>query len=262
MSAGESVLNKIVAARRISVAKDKESISLAALKERRSSETPLSISAVLKEPGTGLIAEAKTSSPSRGTIRSDLGITDIVEMYESAGASALSILTEPDFFSGSWTHLRAAREFCSLPILCKDFIIDEWQLYMARTIGADAVLLIAAVLDDLELKKMIDTAHELEMEVLTEAIDGEELRRVLDSKTDVIGINNRDLHTLKVDLNVSLTLLEGLPRDRPVVVESGIFNRVDVERLEKNGADGILVGTALMESDDVVAKVKELLGKD
>ncbi len=257
----ESVLNKIVAARRLSVAKDKQAVDMAWLQEQARFGLPMSLSHAVKEPGTRLIAEVKTASPSRGTIRADMPVAEVVEIYENAGASALSILTEPDFFNGSWLHLRAARDFSGLPVLCKDFIIDEFQLYMARANGADAVLLIAAALDDLELKKLIKKAHNLEMEVLTEAINKTELERVVASQTDLIGINNRDLHSLKVNLNVSLELLDDIPRDRPIVVESGIFSRDDVERLEKEGADGILVGTALMESDDITAKVKELLGQ-
>ncbi|MDP1809553.1 MAG: indole-3-glycerol phosphate synthase TrpC [Actinomycetota bacterium] len=258
----ESVLNKIVAARRESVAKDKQTVDQDWIRLHSKMEIPLSLSAVVKESGTSLIAEAKSTSPSLGVIRADTPLVEVVEAYEDAGASAISILTEPDFFGGSWLHLRAARAFCGLPLLCKDFIIDEFQLYMARANGADAVLLIAAALDDLELKKLIKQAHKLEMEVLTEAINKQELDRVLASQTDLIGINNRDLHTLKVNLNVSYELLEGIPHDRPIVVESGIFTRDDVERLENKGADGMLVGTALMASDNITAKVKELLGKD
>lgn len=258
----DSVLNKIIAARRVSVAKDKETVDPRWLEQQVKKDIPLSLSAAIKEPGTSLIAEAKSASPSLGVIRADAPIVEVVEVYEAAGASAVSILTEPDFFGGSWFNLRASREFCGLPLLCKDFIIDEFQLRMARANGADAVLLIAAALDDLELKKLIKQAHKLEMEVLTEAINKEELDRVLAGGTDLIGINNRDLHTLKLDLNVSYKLLEGIPHDRPIVVESGIFTRDDVERLENKGADGMLVGTALMASDDIGAKVKELLGKD
>lgn len=258
----DSVLNKIIAARRASVAKDKLTVDPGWLERQVKTEIPLSLSAAIKEPGTSLIAEVKSASPSLGIIRADTPIVEVVEAYEAAGAAAISILTEPDFFGGSWFSLRAARNFSGLPLLCKDFIIDEFQLYMARANGADAVLLIAAALDDLELKKLIKQAHKLEMEVLTEAIDKQELDRVLASQTDLIGINNRDLHSLKVDLTVSYQLLEGIPHDRPIVVESGIFTRDDVERLENKGADGMLVGTALMASDNITAKVKELLGKD
>jgi len=258
----DSVLDKIITARKVSIAKEKQATDPSWIQRQAKMEIPLSLSAAIKEPGTSLIAEVKSASPSLGIIRADTPIVEVVEAYETAGAAAISILTEPDFFGGSWFSLRAARNFSGLPLLCKDFIIDEFQLYMARANGADAILLIAAALDDLELKKLIKQAHKLEMEVLTEAIDKQELDRVLASQTDLIGINNRDLHSLKVDLNVSYQLLEGIPHDRPIVVESGIFTRDDVERLENKGADGMLVGTALMASDNITAKVKELLGKD
>ena len=257
-----SVLEEIVAKRRVAVAGDKERFADSPLKRPADMGKPLSLGAAVRAPGLSLIAEAKTASPSRGRIRDNLSIEEIVRLYESAGASALSILTEPEYFNGDWSHLRAAKAASRLPVLCKDFIIDEFQLLLAEANGADAVLLIAASLNDETLGRLIDAAHKLGMEVLTEVINASELDRVLASRTDLIGINNRDLHTLDVNMNVSLELLRGIGHDRPIVVESGIFTREDAAKLEKQGADGILVGTALMESDDIAAKLKELLGKD
>lgn len=257
----ESVLNKIVESRKESIARDKGAIDLKSLEKIVDLDMPRSLTKTIQEPGISLIAEVKMASPSRGVIRDDIPAVEIMLQYEAAGASALSILTEPDHFNGNWLYLRTARDFCGLPILCKDFIIDEFQLHMARANGADAVLLIAAILDDLQLNKLIKAAHKLEMEVLTEAINREELDRVLASKTDMIGINNRDLHTLEIDMERGLELLENIPHDRPVVMESGISTHEDVLKLEKLGADGILVGTSLMESDDITAKVQGLLGK-
>lgn len=257
-----SVLTRIVEARRESV--DGEIVeSSRELLEKQALDNPtVSLSKTIKkQPQISLIAEIKTASPSKGTIRKNIPIGALAQIYSGAGASALSVLTEPDFFNGHWLYLRTARKYTDVPIMCKDFIIDEFQLLMARANGADAVLLIAAILDDAQLQNMITKAHELNLEVLTEAITAEEFERVLASETDLIGINNRNLHTLKVDLNLSYDLLKNFKDERPVIVESGIFEREDVERLEKAGADGILVGTALMESDDIAKKVKELLGK-
>lgn len=256
----DSVLKKIVEARRLSVAKDKQTIDPDSLSKSSEPHLPLSLASAMKKPGIQLIAEVKSASPSRGTIRKEMSVVDVVHTYEAAGASAISILTEPDHFGGSWKRLKTARGACALPIICKDFIIDEFQVRMARANGADAILLIAAALNDSELNELISQAHELGLEVLTEAINKEELDRILAGKSDVIGINNRNLHTLEVNLNVSLDLLKNLPGDRPIVVESGIFKRHDVERLENAGADGMLVGTALMESANIGGKIKELLG--
>ncbi len=257
-----SVLNRIIEARRSSVDGEIVESSRELLEKQALDNTTLSLSkAILERPQISLIAEIKTASPSKGTIRKNIPIGTLAQIFSGAGACALSVLTEPDFFSGHWLYLRTAKKYADVPIMCKDFIIDEFQLLMARANGADAVLLIAAILDDTQLQDMITIAHELKMEVLTEAINEEELERVLASKTDLIGINNRNLHTLKVDLNLSYDLLKNLKDERPVIVESGIFERHDVVRLEKAGADGILVGTALMESDDIGKKVKELLGK-
>ncbi len=259
----ESVLNKIVANRRESIAREKQTVDIDALKNQaRLHDTRSLTTAIQKQKEISLIAEIKTASPSKGTIRDDMSIAKIAETYARAGASAFSVLTEPDFFNGQWGYMKIAKEDRGLPVMCKDFIIDEFQLLAARANGADAVLLIAAVLNDEELKHMIARARELGLEVLTEAINEAELARVLASDTDLIGINNRNLHTLKVDLNVSLDMLQSLTDSRPVISESGIFKRHDVYQLEKAGADGILVGTALMESQDMAAKIKELLGKE
>lgn len=259
----ESVLNKIVANRRESIAGEKQTADIDALQSQaRLHDTRSLTAAIRKQKEISLIAEIKTASPSKGMIRDDTSIAKIAETYARAGASAFSVLTEPDFFNGQWGYMKIAREDRDLPVMCKDFIIDEFQLLAARANGADAVLLIAAVLNDEELSLMISRARELGLEVLTEAINKAELERVLASDTDLIGINNRDLHTLKVDLNTSFDLLQGFTDSRPVITESGIFKRHDVYQLEKAGADGILVGTALMESQDIASKIKELLGKE
>ena len=258
----KSVLDRIVETRWGTIDEDKSRTTEEFLKKQSFENQTVSLSKAIKEqPQISLIAEIKTASPSKGTIRTNIPIGDLAKIYSGSGASALSVLTEPNFFNGQWHYLQTAKQHTDAPIMCKDFIIDEFQLLMARANKADAVLLIAAILDDTQLHDMIAKAHELNLEVLTEAINAEELERVLASETDLIGINNRNLHTLKVDLNLSYDLLKDLKDERPVIVESGIFERQDVVRLEKAGADGILVGTALMESDDIAKKIKELLGK-
>jgi indole-3-glycerol phosphate synthase len=266
----ESVLNRIAADRRLSIARDKQQIDPERLDAPRAG-APRSLAAAVKEPGISLIAEVKTASPSLGVIRSDFSVGDIVATYRSGGARGISVLTEPSRFNGAWDYLRQAKEHCDLPILCKDFIVDEFQLRVARAYGADAVLLIAAILDDSELAGLIEAAHALGLEVLTEATNRVELDRVVAGKSDLIGINNRNLHDLKIDFKAGLSLLADLKGrfgalgDRrgspaPVVMESGISTRQDVIELENRGADGILVGTSLMASDNPAAKAAELLG--
>lgn len=256
----ESVLEKIVADRRRSVAAEKAQQSIELLRRRAAAEpAPLSLSAVMKMDGVRMIAEIKPSRPGVGVLKEDFSVVDQAEAYRAGGASAISVLTEPEHFGGNWMNMRAAKEYSSLLTLCKDFIIDDFQLEMARAYGADAVLLIAATLDDLELRKLIKTAHKLGMEVLTEAINQEELTRVVGSDSDLIGINSRNLHTLAVDLDRALELAATVDDQRPVIVESGISTRADVVKIEKAGVDGILVGTVLMEADDPAAKIRELL---
>ncbi len=259
----KSVLENIVDDRRKSIKAEKARINMDHLRSMvMASPTPLSLSAVMKMPGIGLIAEIKKARPGVGVLKENLSVPALAEAYLTGGASAISVLTEPEHFQGSWMFLRAAKEFSSLLALCKDFIIDEFQLEMARGYGADAVLLIAATLDDLALRKMIKAAHNLEMEVLTEAINAQELDRVRASDTDLIGINSRNLHTLDVDLDGALDLAAKVDDERPIVIESGIHTRADVVKTAEAGADGILVGSALMEAADPVAKIEELLNNE
>lgn len=256
----ESVLEKIVADRRRSVDEEKADLNMASIQAMTLREpTPLSLSTVVKLPGMSLIAEIKRARPGVGTLKADLSVPGMAAAYRAGGASAISVLTEPEHFQGSWAFLRTAKEISTLIVLCKDFIIDEFQLEMAHAYGADAVLLIAAALDDLALRRMIDAAHRLEMEVLTEAIDARELKRIQASKTDLIGINSRNLHTLEVDLDRALELVAEVDDERPIILESGIETRADVIKTEEAGANGILVGTSLMKAADPRAKIEELL---
>ena len=258
------MLDKILTSRREELAREQQSIGLNELKQRCDNlEQPRSLAAALSGPNLGLIAEIKGSSPSKGHIRSFDDPAKIAKVYERAGAASISVLTEPNYFNGHIEFLRSVKDRVSIPVLRKDFIFDDYQIYQARAFGADAVLLMTAVVaDDDRLDNLIDLAHRLGLEVLLESSDRRQLRRALGTRADVIGINNRDFYTLNINLSVSIELIGEINGNRPVVSESGIFTRDDVSNLEKVGFNGILVGTALMESNDIELKIKELMGRD
>lgn len=210
--------------------------------------------------GISLIAEMKRASPSLGPIRPGASVSDVVEAYQRAGARAVSVLTEGAYFGGSLEDLVEARMACDLPLLRKDFVVDEYQLLEARAAGADAVLLIVAAMDADRLHALMGTAFDLGMDCLVEVHDEDEVRGAVDAGAEVIGINNRDLHTLEVDLETTFRLLSDVPAGTVVVAESGITRAEDVENLENAGVDAILVGEALMRADDPIQAVRELLG--
>ena len=226
----------------------------------------------LREPrrGTiGLIAEVKKASPSAGIIREDFEPVAIAREYEAGGAGCLSVLTDEKFFQGSLDYLRAIRETVSLPLLRKDFIVDDRQILEAVEAGADAILLIVAILDDARLARFLELASGAGLAVLVEAHDAEELDRAVSAGATLVGVNNRDLKTFTVDLATTETLADRLDLDRGsdgseaphlLVAESGIHTREDVERLERCGAQAILVGESLMRHDSLEAKICELLG--
>jgi indole-3-glycerol phosphate synthase len=217
-------------------------------------------SEALIDEGISLIAEMKRSSPSRGPIRPGASVTDVVRAYEEAGARAVSVLTEPAFFGGSLDDLVEARAACGLPLLRKDFVVDEYQLLEARAAGADAVLLIVAALDRRRLAELAGAASELGMDCLVEVHDEDEVETAVEAGAEVIGINNRDLHSLEVDLGTTFRLLADIPAGTVVVAESGITEHGHVEELEQAGVDAILVGEALMRADDPRQAVRVLLG--
>jgi len=208
-----------------------------------------------------VIAEIKKASPSAGQIRSNLEVSKIATSYERAGAAAISVITEEDFFEGRLEYLAEARGAVSLPILCKDFIIDPTQIFTARAAGADGLLLIAAILQQNTLKELLAMASKLAMACLVEVHDEKELSRVLDTEACLIGINNRDLRTFEVSLGTTLRLSSRIPSDRLVVSESGIQTRSDLQYLAAAGVDAVLVGTSLMRAEDPGAKLRELLGR-
>jgi indole-3-glycerol phosphate synthase len=206
----------------------------------------------------GVIAEIKKASPSKGVLRENFQPAQIARSYAQGGAACLSVLTDIDFFQGSDQYLQQARDACTLPVIRKDFIIDPYQVYEARVIGADCILLIVACLDDRQLKDLNDLAHRLGMDVLIEVHDAEELRRALQVDNRLIGINNRNLRTFDVTLDTTLELLPMIPPDRIVVTESGILTSEDVALMRRHQVNAFLVGEAFMRADDPGVKLAQL----
>jgi indole-3-glycerol phosphate synthase len=205
-----------------------------------------------------VIAEIKKASPSKGLLRADFDPAAIAFSYERGGATCLSVLTDSRYFQGSMEALQVARAACSLPVLRKDFIIDPYQVYEARLIGADCVLLIVAALDDPPLRELSALAHELGMDVLVEVHDRRELERALDLDARIIGINNRNLRTFETRLQTTLDLLPRIDRSRLIVTESGIHTRADVALMRDHGVNAFLVGEAFMKANDPGQKLAEL----
>lgn len=206
-----------------------------------------------------VIAEIKKASPSKGVIRKDFNHLEIAETYEKNGASALSVLTDRNFFQGNIDYLSEIRHHVSIPLLRKDFVFDEYQIFEARGYGADAVLLIAAVLDDKELHDFVELAFNLGMAPLVEVHDEAELERTLKTRAELIGINNRDLQTFKTDMNTTIRLIDRIPDDKIVISESGIKTKDDVNFLKNAGVDAFLIGEALMREADIGKKLREFV---
>jgi indole-3-glycerol phosphate synthase len=258
-----TILDEIVASTRLEVAQARAEIREAALRDRLAEASPpRDFFAALAGPGAvRLIAEVKKASPSKGVIRADFRPRRIAQIYQRHGAACISVLTDRPYFQGSLDHLCEVRGEVDLPVLRKDFIIDPYQVVEARAGGADAVLLIAECVDDRMLGTLYEQAVALGMTPLVELFEPANLPRVLAVGARLVGINNRDLHTFKTNLEHTLRLRQQIPDDRLVVGESGIRTRQDVERLEAAGVNAILVGETLMASPDVGAAVDELLGR-
>jgi len=218
-------------------------------------------SEALVAEGISLIAEMKRASPSRGPIRPGASVTEVVRAYEEAGASACSVLTEGPHFQGSLDDLVEARAACNLPLLRKDFIVHPYQLLEARLAGADAVLLIVAALGGDQLEELLHAASDLGLDCLVEVHDEEEVGSAIEAGAELLGINNRDLHTFEVDLDTTFRLLPDVPAGTVVVAESGISTRKDVQELENAGVDAILVGESLMRAPDPGEAIRSLLGR-
>ena len=222
---------------------------------------PLNMISSLRGTEVRLIAEVKKASPSKGLIRADFDPVGIARIYASHGAAAISVLTESRYFQGSLEHLRNIRHTPgnALPLLRKDFIFDPYQVYEARAYGADSLLLIVAILKPFQLKELLSLSHELGMTCLVEVHNEGELEIALESGAKIIGINNRDLTTFKVDISVTERLRPLIPSARIVVSESGIKTRQDIEILRGMGVDAVLIGEALMSSPDIATRMKELI---
>jgi indole-3-glycerol phosphate synthase len=219
--------------------------------------------AAIGKPGRiGLIAELKKASPSAGLIRENYEPVTLAKIYEAGGASAVSVLTDGPFFQGLLGHLKQVKEATIIPILRKDFIIDELQVYESRLAGADAILLILRILDDNQLKKLLETALKIKLAPLIEVHNETEAERALANGAEIIGINNRDLDSLKVDFSLSLKLPEKYPelKNKILVSESGIQSASQINELESAGFKAVLIGETLLKSNDIGAKIKELLG--
>ena len=257
-------LEEIIAATRERVAATRMSADLRALTAAAERHQPRGFSEALRraaEAGIAVIAELKKASPSKGLIRADFPVAELASELEGAGAAALSVLTDERFFQGSLGNLEIASEATRLPCLRKDFILDEFQLLEARAHRADAVLLIVAALTQTELTGLRRRAGELQLDVLCEVHDGEELKRALDAGCETIGVNNRDLHTFRVNLNTSLHLAETMPPGVVTVAESGIESGDDISRLRQAGFDAFLVGESLMRAPRPGEALRELLAQ-
>jgi indole-3-glycerol phosphate synthase len=254
-------LDKIVAEKREELEQRQKNTPLAALEAViREKPQPLDLAATLSGDSLRLIAEVKQASPSRGVLRADLDPVRLAETYARCGAAAISVLTESHYFGGSLVDLEAIRrKLPNIPLLRKDFILKPYQIFESRAWGADAVLLILAILDDGGLKELLSLSHALGMQCLVEVHNEDELKRALGCEAKIIGINNRDLDTMAVDLNVTGRLRPLIPPDRLVVSESGIKGRGDIKKLREWGVNAVLVGEALITAGDVAAKIKELL---
>jgi len=257
------ILDDIIAYKKEELAETKRRVALVEIKNKAADAGPVRGfgKALSTVDGIGLIAEVKKASPSKGVIREDFDPVAIAKTYEESGASCLSVLTEQKFFQGKLEYLGMIRRAVKLPLLRKDFIIDEYQIYEARVAGADAILLIAACLEKKRIEDFLGMAAGLGLDVLVEAHTYKELDKALHAGAVLVGINNRDLSTFNVTVQTTLDLMKDIPEDRTVVSESGIKTREDVLMLQKAGVDAILVGESLMREKDIGRKVKELLGK-
>ncbi len=256
------ILDRIVESRRAAVATLKAAGSGPALEARaRSAPSPRDFRAAITTAGVALIAECKQRSPSGGLLQADYDPARLARRYEAGGAAAISVLTEPAFFGGSPADLRAVRAAVDCPLLCKDFIIDPLQLVEARAAGADAVLLIVAVLDDASLAALHAAAVALGMQALVEVHSAPEVARALALRAAMIGINNRDLTRMRTDRDTTGRLRPLVPAGQAIVSESGIQRREDVVALGRIGVDAVLVGEALLRAGDLDAKLRELTGR-
>ncbi|OGN96754.1 MAG: indole-3-glycerol phosphate synthase [Chloroflexi bacterium RBG_13_51_36] len=254
------MLDKIVAQKREEVERRKRAAPMTYLLERIARQRPvLDLALALKGGRMRLIAEVKQASPSRGVLSRNFDPIELSRTYAEGGAAAISVLTEANYFMGSNEHLAAIKELVGLPLLRKDFIFDPYQMYESRAYGADALLLIAAVLSEKQLNDLVSLSHSLGLRCLVEAHNEGEVERAVLSEAEIIGINNRDLNTFAVDINTTRRLRPLVPKGKIVVSESGIKSRSDMQKLAEWGVDAVLIGEALVTAGDVRARMKDLL---
>ena len=263
------ILDKILAVKADEVAKAKGYRSLASLRDEVENDSALradlrgfeaSLRQHIADDKPGIIAEVKKASPSKGVIRADFRPADIAASYAQHGAACLSVLTDVQFFQGSVEYLQQARAACAIPVLRKDFMVDLYQIYEARAMGADCILLIVAALDHGLMAEMEACAHELGMGVLIESHDGAELDAALKLKSALIGINNRNLRTFETSLETTIGLLPRIPQDKLIITESGILGTADVQRMRAANVHSFLVGEAFMRAPDPGAELARLFG--
>jgi indole-3-glycerol phosphate synthase len=256
----KTILDKILSTKKREVARHKKAVHLSSLLDniaRR--KAPLAFGEAIKSDGIKLIAEVKKASPSKGVLRPDFNPLSLAMTYAANGAAAVSVLTDAEYFQGDLKHLTTIRQAISLPLLRKDFIYEEYQVYESAAYGADALLLIAAILEPRQLEKLINVSRSLGLGCLVEVHYEDELKIALDAGADIIGINNRNLKTFEVDINTTRRLLPYIPENKIVVSESGISRREDIKKIETWGIDAVLVGEALVTAINIPKKMKDLM---
>lgn len=267
-----NILEEIAAKRKVDIAARKEKVSFESVKEQalkiaekeleRYGEFRFPFKKNLKRKGINFICEVKRASPSKGLISKDFPYLEIAKDYEAAGAAAVSVLTEPEYFLGKDEYLKEIAENISIPVIRKDFTVDAYQIYEAKILGASAVLLICALLDDETLKAFLDVSHSVGLSALVEAHDEEEVKRAMEAGAGIIGVNNRDLKTFTVDINNSVRLRKMVPDEIVFVSESGIKTADDIKVLKENGTNAVLIGETLMRCADKGKMLNELAGKN
>jgi indole-3-glycerol phosphate synthase len=258
-----TILDEIIAYKRHLVAENTERVPLAVLEEQcEGVDAPPSLfEALIDGDDIAVIAEVKKASPSKGVIREDFDPVWIAKTYEDNGASAVSVLTDVKYFQGSDGYLSEVSKAVYVPVLRKDFIIDSYQVYEAKAIGASAVLLIVSALSPAELSDLIGLCQGLMLDALVEVHTQDEVLIAIDTGAEIVGVNNRDLRTFETDLQTTFGLMNSIPDDRVIVSESGINNREEIERLRDAGVDAVLVGERLMREVDIGRSLRELLGR-
>ena len=256
-----TILDRILEARRAAVEHRRKVVPLPVLKLTvKRNEPPRDFAAALSRPSLNVIAELKKASPSRGVLREDFAVDSLASQLEQAGAAALSVLTEEQFFRGALANVTSARHKTALSVLRKDFIFDVWQVWEARAAEADSFLLIAAILDNALLRELLELGRTMKMEALVEVHSREELHRAVDAGARIIGVNNRDLRTFEVRMETSLELIEEIPDECIAVSESGLRTHADLQKLRVAGFDAFLIGERLMTAPEPGMALREILG--